>query len=79
MGYHFDTDPAEAEPDSDVYAVLHDGVVSVTPISLDLTSRTDLNLLSDMLVGREPTDGTGKNGRTREKVEEANEEVQEQP
>src|SRR5262249_21934194 len=24
LGYHFDTDPAKAEPDSDVYALLHD-------------------------------------------------------
>lgn len=33
--------PASAEPDSDTYAVLHESIVSVTPISLDMTSRTD--------------------------------------
>jgi 5'-nucleotidase len=49
LGYHFNADPSKAEPDSDVYAVLHDGVVSVTPISLDMTSRTDLYRLSQLL------------------------------
>jgi len=51
LGYHFDADPSQAEPDSDVYAVLHDHVVSVTPISLDLTSRTDMFRLGQILSG----------------------------
>ena len=51
LGYHFNTDPAKAEPDSDVYAVLHDAVISVTPMSLDMTSRTDLYRLSQFLRG----------------------------
>lgn len=51
LGYRFDADPARAEPDSDVYALLHDKVVSVTPISLDLTSRTDLYRLRQILRG----------------------------
>jgi len=51
MGYHFDADPAQAEPDSDVYAVMHQGLVSVTPMSLDLTSRTDLFRLDQLLRG----------------------------
>lgn len=51
IGYHFDSDPAQAEPDSDVYAVLHEGVVSVTPISLDMTSRTDLYRLRQIMRG----------------------------
>lgn len=51
MGYHFDADPAQAEPDSDVYVVMHEGLVSVTPISLDLTSRTDLFRLDQFLRG----------------------------
>jgi 5'-nucleotidase len=51
MGYHFDADPARAEPDSDVYAVLWDKVISVTPISLDLTSRTDMFRLQQILSG----------------------------
>jgi len=53
LGYHFDADPAQAEPDSDVYAVLHDHVVSVTPISLDLTARTDMFRLGQILSGDE--------------------------
>lgn len=51
IGYHFDSDPGQTEPDSDVYAVLHDKVVSITPISLDLTSRTDLFRLEQSLHG----------------------------
>ena len=57
LGYRFDSDPAKAEPDSDVYAVLHDHVVSVTPISLDLTSRTDLYRLRQILRGEQPYGG----------------------
>ncbi|HEX2906051.1 MAG TPA: 5'/3'-nucleotidase SurE [Phototrophicaceae bacterium] len=53
IGYAFDTDPAKAEPDSDVYAVLHDKVVSVTPMSLDMTSRTDLFRLRQILTNEE--------------------------
>lgn len=75
MGYHYNTDASEAEPDSDVYAVLHDKVVSVTPISLDLTSRTDLNRLSDLLTGEEEAAEPPKHGRTREKVAQANEDL----
>jgi 5'-nucleotidase len=51
LGYHFNTDPSRAEPDSDVYAVLHEGVISVTPMSLDMTSRTDLYRLNQILRG----------------------------
>lgn len=51
LGYRFDADPAHAEPDSDVYTVLHERLVSVTPISLDLTSRTDLYRLRQILAG----------------------------
>ncbi len=39
----------DVEPDSDVYALLYDKVVSVTPMSLDLTSRTDLISLGMMM------------------------------
>jgi len=42
----------EVEPDSDVYALLYDHVVSVTPMSLDLTSRTELTSLGMMLESR---------------------------
>ncbi len=60
MGYHLDTDPSRAEPDSDVYAVLHDKVVSVTPMSLDLTSRTDLYRLRQLLTGEKHYTGETK-------------------
>jgi 5'-nucleotidase len=49
LGYKFDSDPSQAEPDSDVYALLHDKVVSVSPMSLDMTSRTDHYRLYQML------------------------------
>lgn len=52
LGYHYDADPAKAEPDSDVYALMHDQVVAVTPMSLDMTSRTDLFRLTQILQGK---------------------------
>ncbi len=51
LRYEYGADPSRAEPNSDVYAVLHDGVVAVTPLSLDLTSRTDLFRLYQMILG----------------------------
>ena len=41
VGYIRQVEPERVEPDSDVRALL-DGVVSVTPLSLDITSRIDL-------------------------------------
>ena len=52
MGYHYDANPADAEPDSDIYAVMHDKVVSVTPMSLDMTSRTDMFRLEQILANK---------------------------
>ncbi|RMG83432.1 MAG: 5'/3'-nucleotidase SurE [Chloroflexi bacterium] len=52
MGYEYRADPSQAEPNSDVYAVSHDKVVSVSPMSLDMTSRTDLYRLQLILAGR---------------------------
>ena len=51
LGYSYNSDPSAAEPDSDVYALLTDKVISVTPISLDLTSRTDMFRLSQIMHG----------------------------
>ncbi|MDX2077072.1 MAG: 5'/3'-nucleotidase SurE [bacterium] len=51
LGYKYDTDPSIAEPDSDVYTMLHDKFVSVTPMSLDMTSRTDPFRLYQFLKG----------------------------
>lgn len=59
LGYALDMDPAHAEPDSDVYTVLHEGLVSVTPISLDMTSRTDLFRLGQILSGKRKYAGGG--------------------
>ncbi|MCY4146894.1 MAG: 5'/3'-nucleotidase SurE [Chloroflexi bacterium] len=53
LGYHYHADPNLAEPDSDVYVLLHEGLVSVTPISLDMTSRTDMFRLRQILLDRE--------------------------
>ena len=53
LGYRYNSDPTAAEPDSDVYALLTDGVISVTPMSLDMTSRTDMFRLSQILLGKQ--------------------------
>lgn len=44
-------DPGAVEPDSDIAAILLDHVVSVTPLSLDCTSRTDFHALAARLGG----------------------------
>jgi 5'-nucleotidase len=43
--------PEDVEPDSDVYALVYDKMVSVTPVSIDLTSRTDLSSLGMLFEG----------------------------
>ncbi|MBN1660255.1 MAG: 5'/3'-nucleotidase SurE [Anaerolineae bacterium] len=55
-GYAVITNPEEAEVDSDVWAVLVDRVISVTPLSLDLTSRVDLCRLNHCLQDAECVD-----------------------
>jgi 5'-nucleotidase len=45
VGYHVAVEHAGLEPDSDVHVLRLDGCVSVTPISLDTTSRVDLAAL----------------------------------
>jgi len=47
--YEIRSDPEELEKDSDIYALLVDKQVSVTPLSIDLTSRTDFAALRSML------------------------------
>lgn len=51
MGYRFNVDASKAEPNSDVYVVLHEKQVSVTPMSLDMTSRTDPYRLRQLVMG----------------------------
>ncbi len=51
VGYEPGDPPETFDPESDVYAVRVDRVVSVTPLSLDLTSRVDLKALERLLKG----------------------------
>ncbi|MGC9357672.1 MAG: 5'/3'-nucleotidase SurE [Anaerolineae bacterium] len=50
-GYKIMDDPAGTEPDSDVWTLAVDGLVSVTPLSLDLTARSDFGALAERLHG----------------------------
>jgi len=47
INVHWET----VRPDSDIYAFAHDRVVAVTPLSQDLTSRTDLRALESLFKG----------------------------
>lgn len=49
LGYKMGYDPESLEPDSDVHALAVDRVVSVTPLSLDLTSRVEPSTLQSLL------------------------------
>ena len=49
IGYQEKWSVEDIEPGSDVYAVAVQGVVSVTPLSLDMTSRVDLRRLEGRL------------------------------
>jgi 5'-nucleotidase len=51
LGYRMYVDHDRLEPDSDVHALAVDRVVSVTPLSLDLTSRVGLKNLAASLDG----------------------------
>jgi 5'-nucleotidase len=48
VGYEVRIDPETLEPDSDVAALARQRVVSVSPLSLDLTSRVDFNHLDQV-------------------------------
>ncbi|HIP86969.1 MAG TPA: 5'/3'-nucleotidase SurE [Anaerolineales bacterium] len=54
VDYEARWDPDALEPDSDIYAVAVDRVVSVAPLSIDLTSRADPGEVEALLRG--PTD-----------------------
>jgi 5'-nucleotidase len=49
FGYHIEGNPERTLQDSDVYAVRVKRVVSVTPLSVDLTSRVNLKELENLL------------------------------
>jgi 5'-nucleotidase len=50
LDYQVIVDPATLEPDSDVQAFAVDHVISITPLSINLTSRTDLDALKQTLI-----------------------------
>jgi 5'-nucleotidase len=56
LDFKIEMDKSKLEPDSDVYAVSIDRVISVTPLSLDFTSRSNFKTLEAWLRN------TGKNG-----------------
>ena len=49
LSARIEVNPNSVEPDSDVRAMLYDHVVSVSPLSIDLTSRVDFNVLGKRL------------------------------
>jgi len=51
-GYEASTDFSQVDPATDVWAVKVDGVVSVTPLSVDMTSRVDFHAVNASLRGQ---------------------------
>ncbi len=51
LGYDPLPHPEQTEPDSDIYALAVDRVISVTPLSLDLTARVDPGQVEALLRG----------------------------
>lgn len=49
ISWTIDVKPGEVEPDTDVHALIFDQVVAVTPLTLDMTSRVDLQDLDALL------------------------------
>ncbi|MBN1261370.1 MAG: 5'/3'-nucleotidase SurE [Anaerolineae bacterium] len=49
MGYKVMKDPSRTGCDTDIFASANERVVSVTPLSLDLTSRADFGVLEELL------------------------------
>lgn len=56
LGYRMGFETETLEPDSDIHALAVERIVSVTPLSLDLTSRVRLQTLESAL-GRQPLPG----------------------
>jgi len=54
MDYKVQIDVNTLEPDSDIQALAVDRIVSVCPLSIDMTSRIDATALSDILAERQP-------------------------
>jgi len=49
IDYQQELDPERLEPDSDIYAFVIEHIVSLSPISIDLTSRVDLKQFEQQL------------------------------
>ncbi len=49
MGFEIRIDTDTLEPDSDIRAVIVDGVVSVTPLTLDMTARVEIGPLNSWM------------------------------
>jgi 5'-nucleotidase len=49
VGYDVNVDLTTLEPDSDIYALFVDHVVSVTPLTVDLTGRVELSVVQEIL------------------------------
>jgi len=49
IGYSYSPSRDQAEPGTDVYAIRSKKVVSVTPLSLDITSRVNLEIITKLL------------------------------
>ncbi len=62
VGYDVKVDRETLEPDSDIYAVLVDRVVSVTPLTSDLTAHQELPLVQQVL---NAVDGSGRSKGSR--------------
>jgi 5'-nucleotidase len=54
VDYKVQIDVNTLEPDSDIQALAVDRVVSVCPLSIDMTSRVDTSVLAAMLRERQP-------------------------
>jgi broad specificity polyphosphatase/5'/3'-nucleotidase SurE len=49
VAYEIRYDPERLEKNSDTYKVLIEKIVSVTPLSIDMTSRSDFGLLRSLI------------------------------
>jgi 5'-nucleotidase len=58
--------PGQVAPDSDLHALVIDKVVSVTPLTLDMTARVDLKELEESMTGHKRMPGCqGTNSASR--------------
>jgi 5'-nucleotidase len=58
LGYQARSEWAELEPDSDIYALVHDRVISIAPVSIDLSARTSRDQIQKLLTDADGPQGT---------------------